>query len=268
MTIIFDSEKHFLGKLCRYRHEWENTGKSLRILIKSGYHRCAVCADLHNRRHAGDTEHHKKVYSEYGKSWYERNSDRLREDRKAYRNANREKHIRRGADYRLANREKLRQSGQDYYQKNSDRVSLRVRVYQQTLKGRQVALLSMKRHRQTLTYKYKHRLNESLRRAIIRNNHSFSHQLNEVFNKFDGKCAYCCQKVENLTVDHFIPISLGGPDTLFNVLPACSRCNCSKHNHDPIKWYKSQIFYNKSHLSKILKVLGKTEANYNQLPLL
>lgn len=114
----------------------------------------------------------------------------------------------------------------------------------------------------------KTRLNESLRRARIRNNHTFNYELNEVFKKFDGKCAYCCQKTENLTVDHFIPISLGRPDTLLNVLPACSPCNSSKNNRDPLKWYKSQPFYSKLRLSKILRVLGKTEANYNQLPLL
>jgi 5-methylcytosine-specific restriction endonuclease McrA len=214
MTIIFDPEKHFLGKLRRHGHEWENTSQSLRIPIKSGYHRCAVCADLHDRRHTGNTEHHKKVYSEYGKSWYEKNRDHLREQRKVYREVNSEKLKKRNADYRLANREKLRQSGRDYYQRNSDRVSLRVMAYRQTPKGRQVPMFCIKRHQQTLAYKHKHRLKESLRRARIRNNHSFSYELNEVFKKFDGECAYCCKDSKKLTVDHFIPISLGGPDTL------------------------------------------------------
>jgi 5-methylcytosine-specific restriction endonuclease McrA len=40
-------------------------------------------------------------------------------------------------------------------------------------------------------------------------------------------CIYC-EATENLTIDHVVPISKGGENTLENVVPACSSCNNQK----------------------------------------
>ncbi len=42
------------------------------------------------------------------------------------------------------------------------------------------------------------------------------------------RCAYCGEKPKNLTMDHVIPISKGGPHTLSNIVPACKTCNTAK----------------------------------------
>jgi 5-methylcytosine-specific restriction endonuclease McrA len=39
-----------------------------------------------------------------------------------------------------------------------------------------------------------------------------------------GRCLRCGSS-EDLTVDHVIPLSLGGPNTIENVQPLCSACN-------------------------------------------
>lgn len=44
---------------------------------------------------------------------------------------------------------------------------------------------------------------------------------------FDGRCAYCGAK-HSMTLDHFIPLELGGETVIENLLPACSRCNSRK----------------------------------------
>ena len=234
MTIIFDPEKHFLGKLCRHGHEWENTSQSLRIPIKSGYHRCAVCADLHDRRHTGNTEHHKKVYSEYGKSWYEKNRDRLRKDRKVYRQLNSEKIALRGAKYRKLNRERLRESYKEYYQKNKDKCFTGVR----------------------------RRRVRKLQNHLV---HYSKKDLLKRFEDFKFSCAYCGSK-DFLTVDHLIPVSKGGPDCITNLVPACSFCNASKGNRDVVKWYLKQDFYSKRRWSRLLSLVGK-QIVLGQIPL-
>jgi len=48
-----------------------------------------------------------------------------------------------------------------------------------------------------------------------------------VFRRDDHKCVYCRTK-ENLTVDHVIPRSKGGPNTWENLVTCCAECNLRK----------------------------------------
>ena len=55
----------------------------------------------------------------------------------------------------------------------------------------------------------------------------------------DGcKCMYCKRKMGEvqLTIDHFIPIELGGVNDTSNYLSACRKCNKDKAALDPRKW--------------------------------
>jgi 5-methylcytosine-specific restriction endonuclease McrA len=88
---------------------------------------------------------------------------------------------------------------------------------------------------------------------------------------FNGCCAYCGKGIafkKETTFDHFLPISQGGTDTIGNLIPACLNCNSQKQKQDPEIWYKKQPFFTRKRWRLILKILGKTESNYNQLPLL
>lgn len=48
-----------------------------------------------------------------------------------------------------------------------------------------------------------------------------------VYNKMDGRCAYCGCEIDmrDMQVDHVIPLRKGGEDSLDNMLPACRSCN-------------------------------------------
>ena len=51
--------------------------------------------------------------------------------------------------------------------------------------------------------------------------------------KRDGyECTYCGSK-KNLTVDHIIPKSRGGPNSWSNLVTSCFRCNSIKDNKTP-----------------------------------
>jgi 5-methylcytosine-specific restriction endonuclease McrA len=49
--------------------------------------------------------------------------------------------------------------------------------------------------------------------------------LKEIYNH---SCANCMIRDSNLTVDHIIPLSKGGSNSLSNIQPLCLSCNCSK----------------------------------------
>jgi len=49
-------------------------------------------------------------------------------------------------------------------------------------------------------------------------------------------CVYCGAE-SDLSFDHLVPTSRGGPDTISNQVPACRSCNSSKGDRDVIAWY-------------------------------
>lgn len=71
------------------------------------------------------------------------------------------------------------------------------------------------------------------------------------FADFENKCAYC-ESVEKLSIDHFIPISKKGADCLFNIVPACIKCNSSKYNKNPEVWFKKQTFFSVERWQRII----------------
>lgn len=54
--------------------------------------------------------------------------------------------------------------------------------------------------------------------------------------KLKGKCGYCGQR-KPLTVDHKIPLSRGGGNTIDNIMPACLSCNTRKRNRTDVEFF-------------------------------
>ena len=75
----------------------------------------------------------------------------------------------------------------------------------------------------------------------------------ETLEEFEYSCAYCGKSDDNLQQEHIIPLSKQGPYTKQNIIPACSFCNGSKHNHNLNDWYPEQSFYSKDRHEKINK---------------
>lgn len=265
MNIIdFDKDKFYLGSLCKRLHEWNYTGKTLRRKDNKG---CPECQkEVYKEHIVNDPNWNKKKYQsiretslrcsrefhqknpeyrkQYNQRYQELNRDRIKQQRKQQYNEKKEQIL-------AANRVRLRK----YYADNCERIRAKRR----------------NKYKQNLDY-YRplYALYARKRRAAKQNNHHAAYnfeQIQNLYNQFNNRCAYCKSK-EKLTLDHFIPLSQGGPDCLGNFIPACSSCNSSKHNADPMEWYKRQPFYSVKNWKKILKVLGKTESTYNQIPLL
>ena len=73
---------------------------------------------------------------------------------------------------------------------------------------------------------------------------------------FGETCAYCGERANKLTQDHFQPLSKNGEYTHYNIVPACVSCNSSKGDKSFYSWYPKQDFYCKQRERKILKYLN------------
>lgn len=55
-------------------------------------------------------------------------------------------------------------------------------------------------------------------------------------DRYRGCCAYCGTKTAALQREHVQPLSRGGRHSVGNILPACPRCNYSKHTRLLSEW--------------------------------
>lgn len=53
-----------------------------------------------------------------------------------------------------------------------------------------------------------------------------------LYKQYDGRCQLCGKKLtlDNMTLDHIVPLNLGGADELENIQIACFACNQLKKN--------------------------------------
>lgn len=58
----------------------------------------------------------------------------------------------------------------------------------------------------------------------------------EQFSKQVKSCCYCGKSDVKLTIDHIVPISRGGTNSLNNIALACGHCNSSKGNKTLDEW--------------------------------
>ncbi len=298
----FDSNKFYLGSLCKRGHDWSNTGKTLRRFKGNICPVCHAIATNNGRktdkfrenRRKKRAEYYQKIKEEglktylgklckYGHNWQD-TSKSLR----SYRNHNcvmceREKCLayskteagrlahKRAYEKMMANPEKREQKRLGHmkdYRKHIEKRRISQKLYRSKPGFRDLEKARVKRYRSSekgklAVTRWNHR-----RLAAKKHNHSSAYSSQELkahLAKFE-QCVYCGRK-DSITIDHFLPISHGGGDCLGNIAGACLFCNSSKRDRDPKEWYEKQPFYSRKQWLEILRILGKTDANYVQMPL-
>ena len=91
-------------------------------------------------------------------------------------------------------------------------------------------------------YKELSRLKEHRRRALLNSVNSESYRESDVIQKYGTKCHICSLEIDfnaprsskfegwemGLHLDHVIPLSFGGSDTIDNIMPSHGICNIKK----------------------------------------
>ncbi|MGL5922130.1 HNH endonuclease [Chroococcidiopsis sp.] len=326
-SLAFDTEKYFLGKLCKNKHEWENAGQSLR---SKGNKHCVACMQMPNaalqkarqdrakKEAALRDEWNEQLiqngidvkvfklstlcennhdWNETGKSLRYRLQGSCVECRKNFLKeryqANKKGHLQRcklyaqanselikeiKARYREKHREELREKNRRYSELNKEQICARARekIKREDYKVR-IKLYSQrpevkamrKQYLQTEAGKISQAKGSRNRRARDRQVHRTPYikkDIKQLREKFNNSCAYCGCSSSGIQIDHWLPLSKGGSDTLSNFLPACKNCNMSKFNAEGKAWYEKQSFYSIKRWRKIEQHLGKLVCK-GQLPL-
>lgn len=133
----------------------------------------------------------------------EDNRERLREEARAYSAENREERRVRQAAYRAANPEAWR----EWSKRNPEKIRLAQLTRRTRMHEGSTAEVTPK-------------------------------DIQKLINRHDGCCVYCGIKPTNepMQIDHVVPISKGGSNTIGNLLPACRSCNSSKRDKFLFQW--------------------------------
>lgn len=180
---------------------------------------------------------------------YQRHRDERLAQHDAWRAANPDKvkdlrGRRRAADtagmreWRKNNIQKSREQSARWYAANKERVRQYQREWKARNPGRSAANLREWRRRNP----EKHLAIVHARRAAKREQDwgdVTPAGVANLFASFGGSCAYCMTKPAT-TLDHYVPLKLGGLHALDNLLPACMSCNCSKGATHPDTWLQAR----------------------------
>lgn len=142
---------------------------------------------------------------------YQRSRPRTAESRRLVSDKAREGHRRRNARYCASGKHALASSA--WYYQNKERYRESRRRYLKSAKGK--AMLA----RQTATRR-------AAKLGVVST--LTAEEWQEILRVYEGICAYCDQP--GTTMDHVVPMSLGGAHAAHNVVPACRPCNCSKRD--------------------------------------
>lgn len=206
----------------------------------------------------------KTCAAEYKRQHYERNRAQLLikacEQGRAYREANPEKVAERHRDYREANREAIAERSRVYRQANREAAAERERKYAAANREirREIDRRYKRRHRDKLSERKRayrqanpDKIADQWRRWVEANPdkaaanarrwraaksaaYSEPYTRAEVWAKSGGICGICEQEIlprhGTWHIDHIVPLSRGGDDTLANVQASHAPCNLAKGN--------------------------------------
>lgn len=276
-------EGNYLGTLCPKAHNWKGTSYSLR---RNGH--CLECdkekstnvsKEVKQARARAHYLKNKEKYKEKSRAQYrkDKESGRLRERLVATR----EQRVELKRRYRRRNgsrpRDLFRLHGHLRTLKASPSVADLVAAQEKQAKQQFPAYWAkVTQENRSDRWKLRYLTDEKLRlytRAKSRarkakmkgslSEHLKPSDILDHFDAFGHFCAYCGEVGVDLQIEHFYPISKGGAHCKSNIVPACSSCNYSKFNHDPILWYKKQPFFSQQRLDKILSFLSNDTTEQN-----
>ncbi len=201
-----------LGPVCKRGHNYG--GKSRR------YASTRQCVDCHKiwLKNYKQLPHRKEYARRQALSdYYERHEHHLKRMAKYRKTKNFKESVKR---YRERNREELAVGCREWRLKNKKRVSVYNKWYIQTEHGR--AITKYKIHRR--------------RKRVVAVPYT-AEQLKSRLRRFGDACVYC-GSAKKKSIDHLIPIALGGLDCMENLVPACGPCNAKKNKLHPLTFVR------------------------------
>lgn len=146
------------------------------------------------------------------RDWLSRNKKRVEENRRNWRRNNPEKVRAQSVREHVARREKEKEYSREWRRKNPEKVRAQRNKY--WIENHDKAI--EKTHRR--------------RARIAGNGGDYTvGEWQDLLDLYEHKCLCCGRSDVKLTVDHIIPVFMGGSNYIENIQPLCKSCNSTKN---------------------------------------
>lgn len=118
----------------------------------------------------------------------------------------------------------------EYYLAHREEISERAREYRDTIRERLRAEDRERYHANIELSRLRARI-KFQRRKARKNNAGGNFTEDEWVSlcaEYGNRCLACGEETDKLTADHVVPLSAGGSNSIDNIQPLCSTCNCRK----------------------------------------
>lgn len=171
-----------------------------------------------------------------GKQYYIDNKETVKVKRAAYQKAHQAEQYEHLKKWRKNNPEKAREAGRRQYAENIEHRLAVKKAWR--LANPEAVKAILEKHR--LNHLPKMAEKSHKRRAKLRGNGVFQVTEKELIRLYASPCAHC-GTMENVTIDHIIPVARGGRHSIGNLQPLCLTCNSSKNAKTMAEWKYSLI---------------------------
>lgn len=173
----------------------------------------------------------KECKKAYGRQYYIDNKETVKVKRAVYQKAHRPEQYEHLKKWRKNNPEKSREAGRRQYAENIEHRRAVKNAWK--LKNPEAIKNALERYR--LNHLPKMAEKSHKRRAKLRGNGVFQVTEKELIRLYASPCAHC-GTMENVTIDHIIPVARGGRHSIGNLQPLCLSCNASKNAKTMAEW--------------------------------
>ena len=166
----------------------------------------------------------KEKISEQKKAYYRRNAEKI--NKKAKDNYPNVKEERQSylKEYYQKNKEKLKEKSSEYFKENKEKVYKYKKLWNKTDNG----IINKKR-------------NKANRRDREREGNIKAADIKELIKNSKDVCYWCNSKLNKkdssaFHLDHYVPLSKGGLNSIENIVISCPSCNMNKKAKDPYEF--------------------------------
>lgn len=168
------------------------------------------------------------------------NKQKIKDSNKKSYEKNKEHHSKIKKIYYLNNKEKINNSCKEYYYKNKKQIINNHNIYQKNKCNNDLSFYNICK----LRNKNKNNLKKAIKYYLEGKtdklpSKSPSRLLLKLYEIQNNTCPYCNNDmVDNIHIDHIIPLSKNGSNEIENLILCCANCNLSKSAKDLDVWLK------------------------------